>query len=119
MKFCKFCDNMMYVDVEQNINLLYYCKNCNNREVKKKEDQDKSICVIDDDKLTDDIKYNQYVNEYIEYNNTLPRVNNIICLNEECTKPNDKDNEVIYIKYDFTSMKYMYYCCYCKKFWRN
>lgn len=36
MKFCKFCDNMMYVDVEENVNLLYYCKNCNNREVKKK-----------------------------------------------------------------------------------
>jgi hypothetical protein len=26
---------------------------------------------------------------------------------------------VIYIKYDFINMKYLYHCCHCEHFWKN
>jgi hypothetical protein len=110
---------MLYVDIVKETNdLKYYCKNCDYEEIKSKDDR-QSILVIDDNKLTDSIKYRQYVNKYIGFDHTLPRVNNIICPNEACTKPKDKDNEVIYIKYDFTNMKYMYNCTFCRRFWRS
>lgn len=113
---------MLYADIaNEEKDLKYYCKNCKNEEIIKK-DNNNSICVIDDNKLTDDVKYKQYVNKYIGFDKTLPKVNNIECpwaSDGTCTKPDDKDNEVIYIKYDFINMKYMYHCCYCKNFWRT
>lgn len=117
MRFCSQCANMLYVKVNDEKELLYYCKFCNNNLVESKDN--KSVLVIDDNKVDDDIKYRQYVNQNIIYDPTLPRVNNIQCPNEECTKKADKDNEVIYIKYDHTNMKYLYFCCHCKHFWRK
>ena len=115
MKFCDMCNNMLYVNIDNDKNMIYYCKNCNNKEVIDKDQG--SICVIDDNKLTDELKYSQYINKYIKFDPTLPRVNNIICPNESCIKKSSDENEVIYIKYDFTDMKYIYKCAYCDHFW--
>ncbi len=117
MKFCDQCNNMFYVNIDENKDLVYYCKHCNNREVVSKESG--SICIIDDNKITDEIKYSQYLNRYLKYDNTLPRVNNIVCPNSKCSKPSSAQNEVIFIKYDFANMKYIYNCCYCDHFWHN
>ncbi len=116
MKFCSLCDDMMYVAITPEKDLLYYCKNCDNKIVQKKEEG--SVCVIDDNKIDDVTKYSQYMNKYIKYDATLPRVNNIQCVNEKCTKTPSHDNEVIYIKYDFVNMKYLYFCCHCEHFWK-
>ena len=114
MKFCEFCDNMLYVKVTPEKDLLYYCKNCDNEVTQKKENG--SICVIDDNKIDDVTKYSQYINKNIKHDPTLPRVNNIKCTNPSCNKQGE--NEVIYLKYDFVNMKYLYYCCHCEHFWK-
>ena len=116
MKFCDYCENMMYISVNAEKNLLYYCKNCDNK-IEVSKDQG-SVCVIDDNKIDDITKYNQYLNKNIKYDPTLPRVNNIKCINSECNKKGDQENEVIYIKYDFINMKYLYFCCHCEHFWK-
>ena len=111
MRFCEYCHNFLYIDLDEKKNLLYYCKNCNNQIIEKRENG--SICVIDDNKVDDVTKYSQYINKYLKHDPSLPRVNNIKCTNPECTKPGDKENEIIYVKYDFTNMKYIYSCVYC------
>lgn len=122
MKFCDICDNMLYIDFQEDKDnttkkiLLYTCKVCNTTVEEKTSG---SILVIDDNKINDEIKYSQYINKYLKYDPCLPRVNNIICTNSSCTKPADKDNEVIYLKYDPINMKYIYHCCYCNHFWNN
>lgn len=120
MKFCEVCNNMYYVTVQTNEEdekqLVYYCKSCGHR---REVTDNKSICVIDDNKVNDFVKYSQYVNKYIKYDPCLPRVKNISCPSENCTKPDDVHNEVIYIKYDSVNMKYVYYCCHCDHFWTN
>jgi DNA-directed RNA polymerase subunit M/transcription elongation factor TFIIS len=116
MRFCNLCSNMMYVKVDDDTNLVYYCKFCNNSVQEPKTNG--SILVIDDNKIDDDIKYRQYMNKNVIHDPTLPRVNNIDCPNKQCTKKEGADNEVIYIKYDFANMKYLYYCCHCAHFWR-
>ncbi len=115
MKFCNFCENMMYMTINDNKDLLYYCKNCNNEVIEKKDNG--SVCVIEDNKIDDTTKYTQYLNKNIKYDPTLPRVNNIKCPNTECVSK-DKP-EVIYLKYDFTNMKYLYYCCKCEQFFKE
>jgi hypothetical protein len=116
MKFCEYCENMLYITLTPEKDLLYYCKNCDNKVVEKKELG--SICVIDDNKVDDVTKYSQYMNKYIKHDPTLPRVNNIVCTNQQCTKKKDADNEVIYIKYDFVKMRYLYFCCHCETFFK-
>jgi hypothetical protein len=29
------------------------------------------------------------------------------------------DNQVIYIKYDYRNLNYLYFCCHCDHFWRR
>ncbi len=118
MKFCEFCENMLYVTVAPDKNLVYYCKNCENKVIETKEKG--SICVIDDNKIDDVTKYSQYINKYIKHDPTLPRVNNIKCVNEKCKTHTDPsiEKEVIYLKYDFVNMKYLYHCCHCETFFK-
>lgn len=117
MKFCPGCKSFLYIDLDAEKNLLYYCKNCSYQDVIKKGEG--SICVIDDNQINDVTRYSQFVNPYLEHDPTLPRVNNIKCTNEKCTKKVDEDNEVIYVKYDFINMRYLYFCTHCKHYWRN
>lgn len=116
MKFCNFCSNMLYVSVSDDNNLIYYCKNCTNKEEINKDNG--SVCIIDDNKIDDIAKYNYFINTNIKYDPTLPRVNNIECVNKDCTKKKDESNEVIYLKYDFINMKYLYFCTKCDYFWK-
>ncbi len=117
MKFCDYCNNMLYVKVNGNKDMVYYCKSCGFS--KAEEKNGKSICIVDDNKINDFTKYSQYINNYLKYDPCLPRVNNIVCPKKDCSKPTDKDNEVIYIKYNPVNMKYIYTCCHCDHFWVN
>lgn len=116
MHFCSICDNVYFIKVNEEKDMVYFCKSCGNEEVKHKDNG--SICIIDDNKVDDATKYSQYMNRYLKYDPTLPRVSNIKCTNPACTKGEDVVNEVIYLKYDHAGMKYMYYCCHCEYFWR-
>ena len=116
MKFCSNCNNMFYVKVNEDKDLVYYCKFCDNSIVESKTNG--SILVIDDNTVDDNIRYQQYVNKNIIHDPTLPRVNNIQCPNEKCSKKPEDENEVIYMKYDFANMKYLYFCCKCNHFWK-
>lgn len=116
MKFCDQCHNMMYVNIDVNKKLVYYCKSCGNKNI---YNEGNSVCIIDDNKINDDTKYSQYINKYLKYDPCLPRVNNIECPNVDCVKEKEQDNEVIYIKYDPINMKYLYHCCHCDHFWIN
>ena len=51
---------------------------------------------------------------------TLPRVNNILCPNPDCTTNTKNDpREIIYIRYDDTNMKYIYLCSSCDTVWNT
>jgi DNA-directed RNA polymerase subunit M/transcription elongation factor TFIIS len=114
MKFCDDCDNMLYISVEDT-KLVHYCKNC---EFSTKLDYaDSAICILQN-KLDDNIStFTQFMNKNIIHDPTLPRVSNIKCTNIACSKDHEQPNEVIYIKYDHTNMKFLYYCCHCESFW--
>jgi len=116
MKFCNLCNNFVYIKLDDDNRLQYHCKNCNNI---IENTETKSICVLDNNYIDDETNYKQYVNKYLKHDPTLPRVNNIKCVNKHCTKQDNEDNEVIFVKYDFTNMKYMYHCTYCEHFWKT
>ena len=113
MIFCNTCNNMMFIRLEEG-DLIHYCKNCNFSF--KSSDNEDPILVSETSFDKDVATFKQYMTKYIEYDPTLPRVNNIVCPNKNCKT---EENEVIYIKYDQNNMKYIYYCCKCKEFWKK
>lgn len=146
MKFCKVCENMLYVSASEmnptsndNQNQLQFvCKNCAYKEVIKRNDvTDGSIPIIakryDNSSMENDLDTNcimrtnyfddirsfqQYQTKNIKFDPALPRVNNIECP-RKCGESRSKGNKVICVRYDLGKMKYLYMCCHCDHFWKN
>lgn len=114
MKFCKVCDNMMYLRLDEEDRLTHMCKTCGDV-----ENDDTTRCILGKNYVDDEVKYQQYVNPNIKFDPTLPRVNGIRCVNSSCSKPSSEDDEVMYIQYDTENKRYMYYCCFCEQFWKS
>jgi DNA-directed RNA polymerase subunit M/transcription elongation factor TFIIS len=115
MDFCKLCENMLYIKIDDD-KLKNYCKNCNFSE---EVESNQSRIIIENNYEMEETSLDDSFNTNIKYDPTLPRVNNIICANKKCTKSKDEDNEIIFIKYDKENMKYKYYCVHCDYFWNN
>ena len=126
MKFCKNCDNMLYLIVlndGQDI-LQYTCKYCGYME----DITEEGIVVVSTNFSNDEKIIENYVNEYTKLDPALPRVSHIHCPNEGCRTNNqvglesksDEDikRDIIYIRYDTENMKYLYLCCDCDHVWK-
>lgn len=113
MKFCTICENMLYMRLVDD-KLEMYCKSCGY--TKDAEDETQTM----DTNYTDDrASYAHFLTKNIEHDMSLPRVSNIPCPLQGCTKPAQNANEVIYIKYDPVNLRFIYFCCHCKRFWKT
>ena len=115
MRFCDTCKNMLYLRLDAGA-LQHHCKNCETT-IDATPTSTDSSCVIDNNYVDDFHK--QYLSQYIAYDPTLPRTSNIQCINKTCQRPPSKPQEVTFVKYDSTNMKFLYYCCHCGMFWKT
>jgi DNA-directed RNA polymerase subunit M/transcription elongation factor TFIIS len=119
MHFCTVCSNMYYIriDGENSSNLVYYCRKCKNEETSMSID---NICVSKTYIKKTQQNFNHIINKYTKLDPTLPRINNILCPNQDCiTNTNEhKEREIIYIRYDDVNMKYVYLCSDCDTVWK-
>ena len=140
MHFCEKCGNMYYIKIQnqdsketkdtKNTNsLIYYCRKCGFEDDNISKNIE-NICVSKTHVLNNKELYSQVINKYTKLDPTLPRINNIKCPNVECKtnkeskEKSDDDslkieNEIIYIRYDDTNMKYVYLCCNCDTVWKT
>lgn len=121
MQFCPDCEYMLYIqsrpvdDTEDEYVTQHICKNCGF----SKDIGELSLLVSDTNTAYDtNIKLAPYLQDNIVHDPTIPHVNDIECPFKECTKPTAAENDVMYMKYDYSNMKYVYKCCYCKKSWK-
>ena len=124
MEFCNNCDNMLYIRQESNeendtISVEYFCKHCNY--IKLVSEDDKSKLISKSSYNQSEMQYDSLMNVNIEYDRSIPHVSHISCINKSttCTKPKESDNDIMFIKYDKHNMNYLYYCIYCKTFWKQ
>nr|AIE96971.1 hypothetical protein [uncultured marine group II/III euryarchaeote AD1000_88_G11] len=107
---------MLYIRINQDDEnkLIYYCRKCGNEDTIITEDNN---CIMKTviKKRKDKIHYD--VNEFIKKDPTIPIVENIPCPNDNCISKTNKQNEVLYIRYDDDNMKYVYICKHCDKIW--
>ena len=118
MEFCTFCDNMLYIrDSEENkFDVQYYCKHCG---FKKQLSESNATTFVIKNMYNSHNTYTSFVNPELTDDPTIPHVDNIACRNPSCTRPEDKPNDVIYMKYDMDNIRFLYMCTYCNVHWRN
>lgn len=119
MHFCSKCDNMYYIRIgtEDSSQLIYYCRKCGNEDSNIGGD---NACVLKTSFVGGEAQYNHIVNRYTKLDPTLPRTNTIKCPSQSCPSNSDgAKQEVIYIRYDDTRMKYLYLCAICDTVWKT
>ena len=85
MNFCPKCEFMLFTKINNtDKKLINYCKNCSwiGNYIRKSETD--KICVYKKKYNNDFISNSINNNPYIIYDNTLPRINNIECINTTC-----------------------------------
>ena len=118
MHFCNSCENMLYIKLNEadGNDLVYYCRKCGET---NDTVNNKNICVLKTEFITNEKGYQFDINKYIKYDPTLPRTKQIKCPNIDCSSNKDAKNEVIYFRYDDSNMKYVYICSFCDKIWKT
>jgi len=117
MHFCNMCNNMYYIriDSENTNKLVYYCRNCGNEDF-----LNDNISISNIQIKKNETSISHIISQYTKLDPTLPRINKIKCVNEECkTNTLDEEREIIYIRYDDLNMKYIYLCSSCDTVWKS
>tara|TARA_B110000003_G_scaffold104815_2_gene107116 strand:+ start:820 stop:1233 length:414 start_codon:yes stop_codon:yes gene_type:complete len=135
MHFCENCGNMYYIELNKNNSdsLVYYCRNCQNKNDTLIQELN-NFCVSKTHIIKNTENHGNVINEYTHLDPTLPRVKfNMVCPNAECPsnitgndESKDGDDvkekvpkEIIYLRYNDSSMKYVYLCGVCKTHWKT
>jgi DNA-directed RNA polymerase subunit M/transcription elongation factor TFIIS len=122
MRFCSECQNMYYIRINSdNPNqLIHYCRNCGTEEAVT---DSTSISISKISAKNTDHNFSHIINKYTKLDPTLPRINNIACVNSECATNHEdskpEEREIIYIRYDEVNMKYVYLCSTCDAVWKT
>ena len=116
MHFCDNCSNMYYIKISSdNANkLIYYCRNCG-----KEDELVDNISISKINLARSEQKFSHIINKDTKLDPCLPRINKILCPNNECpTNTSGEEREIIYIRYNDVDMKYVYLCSTCDNVWR-
>lgn len=120
MLFCKICQNMYYIRLLEDGDVLqYYCRTCG--DIYDGEMTREHTIVSRTTFQSSTPEFSTWVNEYTKYDPTLMRVNNIPCINKDC-KVNTSEfdvttREIIVIRYDNVNVKFLYLCPECDNIW--
>lgn len=122
MHFCAECRNMYYLKLGEDSNsLIYYCRHCGHEDANLTADEG---CVSRTQLKRSEQKYAHIINEYTKLDPTLPRTQTIRCPSQTCpSNTGDSESrpqrEVIYLRYDDASLKYIYLCAHCDTMWKT
>lgn len=112
MRFCVNCHNMYYLKVNEGNALTHYCRNCGHEDAMLTDDVCVSTIRMNQAKQSQTVTLSEYTKE----DPTLPRTHTIKCPNEDCEGDHQ---EVLYVRYDDTNMKYIYMCTRCDTSWKT
>lgn len=96
MKFCKKCNNMLYIQSEEEtsegaLGLRHICKNCDYKEI----DANPKRCIYENIYNQKSATHDIIQNKYIRYDPTLPRMNTVKCINPKCISNQQKLGSVL------------------------
>jgi hypothetical protein len=102
--------------------LVYYCRNCGHHENSSGNTitHSQNIFVTHTSFKKNEQEFRHTINQYTKLDPTLPRVNNVLCPNDECLTNTDINHpkEILIIRYDDKNMKYISMCSTCDTIWK-
>lgn len=106
MEFCKQCENMYFIRVDEKSKLEYHCKQCGYAEEYYNDIND---CCIYTHQLEKNHSVHEIsINKYITKDPTLPRLTNLKCVNKSCLTNKYIPNSVlVYGIYDNTEEEFI------------
>ena len=116
--FCKECNNLNSISMNEENILIYDCKYCGKQE---KIEGIEGKCIYSSFSRGIDKSTLITENKYIHHDITLPNIKNnenIKCPNEQCGSQKE-GSSIKYIKYDNDELKFMYICNICGYKWKN
>ena len=125
MRFCSECDNMYYLklagaDAESvSDQLVYYCRHCGHEDAGAGAQE---TCALQTTVRSQKQQYTHAVNAHTRDDPTLPRTTSIRCPSAACEsnqEGGDGEREVVYLRYDDKSMRYLYICSACGTMWKT
>lgn len=124
MHFCAICKNMYYISIDPSDSnrLIYYCRNCGHTDNNSSTSISKNAFITQTNLKKQEQEFNHIINQYTKLDPTLPRVNNVLCPNDECLTNLDPENnlrEIIIMRYDDKNMKYISLCSTCDTSWKT
>ena len=118
MEFCKVCDNMYYITLDESDSntLTYKCRRCGHVDPLLGRE---SVCVLKTQLKKSPHQYQHVVNAFTKLDPTLPRIYTMTCPRDTCpTHKTQGPTEVVYKRYDDDGMKYIYICTACDTVWK-
>jgi DNA-directed RNA polymerase subunit M/transcription elongation factor TFIIS len=124
MRFCSNCDNMYYLkmagedEATAADTLVYYCRHCGHEDSGGTD----GACALQTTLHSQKQQYTHAVNAHTREDPTLPRTTSIRCPVATCESnqaDGDDKREVVYLRYDDTSMRYLYICGSCGTMWKT
>jgi len=120
MEFCPHCENKLYMVNKQKEDsdkdkhdsldeIVLFCKNCFFE--KEFDRQTSNILYETQYKLDDQLYFHYLINEYTKFDPTLPLIMT------PC--PSCNHQEVVYLKYKKSELKYIYLCKECDHYWTD
>lgn len=112
------------IDADDSNKLVYYCRNCGHvdNDIGKSILKSNNIFITQTNLKKKEQEFGHIINQYTKLDPTLPRVNNVLCPNDECltnTESNKNLREIIIVRYDDKNMKYISLCSTCDTVWKT
>ena len=128
MRFCSQCENMYYIRLsgENKDKLTYYCRKCAHED-DNSLDSEENICISRTELKQSTNSYDHIINKYTKLDPTLPHIKNINCPNTACISNGSSEqkgeenvnSDILYLRYDDASMKFVYICTHCDTIWKS
>jgi DNA-directed RNA polymerase subunit M/transcription elongation factor TFIIS len=117
IRFCAVCSNYLYLHVDETTgDLQRSCRNCGYKDT---AEQGGLVSEMRIEQLTAE-GYN-LINEFTLRDPRLPHLTGTLkCINGVCASNTEgRESDIVYIKYDYENLRYMYICTQCKTSWRS
>lgn len=117
MRFCEKCENMLYLNInDETAELTYSCRYCGDVQTGTVDEHVVHRVSFENQSFD----HLNVINQYTKDDPTIPITTSIPCPMAECDSNKEGGTPKLrYVRHDKTNLKYSYMCMHCGHVWRS